>query len=146
MVCLSPPSASKKTGRAWGCRRQWIDQVGMDMTSRKPSSKARIAALAAVMVLSGCATTNSAIRTGSAKLVPHSVSGGDSSFIYALVEIRGDRHSISVNTAGCWSGVGTIFVDDLSPSIDVVRDGNKNEDELFRQICETAKVQQRPAR
>jgi len=60
-----------------------------------------------------------------------------------LVEIKGDRHTISVNTAGCWPGVGTIFVDDLSGLIDVVRDGNKNEDELFRQICDAANVKVR---
>jgi hypothetical protein len=113
------------------------------MTSRKPSSEARIAALAAVMVLSGCASTSSAIRNGSAKLLPNAVTGAEGdSFLYAVIEVNGERRKISVNTAGCVFNVGTIFAN--AGFIDVLRDGDRPEDRLFRQICDAANVAPRP--
>ena len=96
-------------------------------------------------VLSGCAGTRTVIQSGNARLLPNTVSesGG---FIYGLIEANDRRHQVSIFTSDCERGTGTLFLDDSTgPINNVLRAGNKPEDDLFRQLCAAAgKAGERP--
>ena len=93
-------------------------------------------------LLTGCATPDAQIRRGNASLLPQSVSAnfhGVVLYIDTLVEIRGQRHDVSVLEHDCEAGIGELHVDhDYIYSVQhVLISGDKPEDRLFKEICET---------
>lgn len=92
--------------------------------------------LAAAALLVGCSTPTpiDAIQKGNARLLPESFTFGGGR-IAGIVDVGGQRYSVSTFQYQCQLGVGTLFTQDGGPIDNVLTSGDKPQDRLFRDLC-----------
>lgn len=88
----------------------------------------------AVALIAGCASPSSAVKSGTAQLLPSSVTAS-AGFISGVILAHGERRTISVPLYQCRAGVGAFVMDDGSAINNLLLSGDKPEDRMFRDLC-----------